>query len=70
MKCASQMRSPAPRANAENRAEGIRNNASLTITSTEPEANFAAIYLARRFGLALPIARTIAALASLGRAFG
>jgi hypothetical protein len=64
------MRSPAPRANAGNRAEVIRNYVSFTIARTEPEANFAALYLARRFGLALPLARTVAALANIGRAFG
>ena len=30
----------------------------------------AAIYVARRYGLALPLARTIVALANIGRAFG
>jgi hypothetical protein len=62
------MRSPAPRANAGNRAEVIRNETSHTIT--EPEADFAAIYLARRFGLTVPLAHAIAALANLGRALG
>jgi hypothetical protein len=66
----SKMRSRAPRANAETRAEGIRNDASSNTLPPEPEANFAAIYVVRHFGLALPLARTIAALASLGRAFG
>jgi hypothetical protein len=66
----SQMRSPAPRANAENRAEGIRNDASSTTAHAESEADFAAVFAARRFGLTLPLARTIAALASIGRAFG
>jgi hypothetical protein len=65
-----QMRSPAPRGNAEVRAESSRKNASRSISGAEPEANFAAIYVSRRFGLALPIARTIAALASIGGAFG
>jgi hypothetical protein len=53
------------------RAEiAIRNEASFTIVTPEPEAaNFAALYLARRYGLALPLARTVAALASIGRAF-
>ena len=60
-----QMRSPATRANAD-RAEVIRNNAFLTTATAEPEANFAAFYLARRFGLAMPLACAIAALASLG----
>jgi hypothetical protein len=66
----SQMRSPAPRWRAENRAEGIRNDASSTTAHAESEADFAAVFAARRFGLALPLARTIAALASIGRAFG
>jgi hypothetical protein len=67
---APQMRSPAPRANAGNRAEVIRNETSHTIARTEPEADFAAIYLARRFGLAIPLAHAIAALANVGRALG
>jgi hypothetical protein len=56
---------------AMDRAEiAIRNEASFTIVTPEPEAaNFAALYLARRYGLALPLARTVAALASIGRAF-
>jgi len=62
------MRSPATRANAD-RAEVDRNKTSHTIARTEPEADFAAVYLARRFGLAMPLAHVIAALA-LGRAFG
>jgi hypothetical protein len=65
-----QMRSPAPRGNAENRAEVVRNKTSLTIGSAEPEADFAAVYLARRFGLAMPLAHVIAALAQLGGALG
>ena len=65
------MRSPAPRANAGNRAEVvIRNETSHTIARAEPEADFSVIYLARRFGLAMPLARAIAALANLGRALG
>jgi hypothetical protein len=64
------MRSPAPRVNAENRAEVIRNDVSFTIARSEPEANFAALYLAPRFGLALQLARTVATLANFGRAFG
>jgi hypothetical protein len=64
-----EMRSPAPRANAGNRAEVIRNKTSHSNARTEPEADFAAIYLARRFGVAMPLARLIASLANLGRAF-
>jgi hypothetical protein len=68
---APEMRSPAPRANAGNRAEVvIRNKASHTIARPEPEADFAAIYFARRLGLARLLAHVIAALARLGRAFG
>ena len=65
-----EMRSPAPRWQRGNRAEVIRNKTSYTIARTEPEADFAALYLARRFGLAMPLAHAIAALANLGRAFG
>ena len=65
-----EMRTRPPRANAGNRAEGNRNGNLYTIASAETEADLAALYLSRRYGLALPLARTIAALASLGRAFG
>ena len=64
------MRSPAPRWNAEDRAEVIRNRHDFTIRIADPEANFAAIYVARRYRLALPLAQTIVALANIGRAFG
>lgn len=64
----SEMRSQAPRANAENRAEVVRKKTSHTIARAEPEA--AAFYLARRFGLARPLAHAIATPAPLGRAFG
>ena len=67
---APQMRSPAPRWRAGNRAEVIRNETPLSIARTEPEADFAGIYLARRFGLAIPLAHAIAALANVGRALG
>jgi len=64
-----EMRSPAPRANAGIRAEVIRNDDSLIIANGEPEGDFAAFFVARRYRIALPIARAIVALASLGRAF-
>jgi hypothetical protein len=67
---APETRSPVPRANAENRAEVLCNKTSHTIARIEAEADFAAIYLARRFGLSAPLAHAIAALANLGRAFG
>ena len=65
----AQMRSPAPRANAGNRAEVIRNDASSTTAHAELEADFAAVFVARRYRVALPVAHAIVALASLGRAF-
>jgi hypothetical protein len=65
---APEMRSPAPRANAD-RAEIIRNVTSHSIPSTEPEAEFAALFVARRYRIALSLARAVVALASLGRAF-
>jgi hypothetical protein len=66
---APQMRSPAPRSNAGNRAEvQYRNGTSHSILTTEPEADFAALFIARRYRLAAPLARAVAALAGLGRA--
>jgi hypothetical protein len=63
------MRSPAPRWRAENRAEGNRNDASLIKAHPEPEGDFAALFVARRYGFALPLARAIVALARIGGAF-
>jgi hypothetical protein len=68
MNGARQMRSPAPLGGG-NRAEGNRNETAFTIAHPEPEADFAAIYLARRYALALPMARAIATLARLGGVF-
>ena len=65
----SQMRSPAPRWRAENRAEVIRNDASLITAHAEPEGDFAALFVVRRYGFALPLARAIVALARIGGAF-
>ena len=64
----SHMRSPAPRANAGNRAEVSRNETFHIIAKTEPEADFAALFIARRYRLAAPVARVVAALAGLGHA--
>jgi hypothetical protein len=66
---APEMRSPAPRANAENRAKVIRNENPHTIVRTEPEAGIAARCRFRPLGLALPLACTVAALANIARAF-
>ena len=63
------MRSPAPRANAENRAEVIRNATSSNTSSVESEGDFAALFVARRYRVALPLAHAIAAVTSLWRAF-
>jgi hypothetical protein len=65
-----QTRSPAPRANAGNRAEVIRNDSSLITTYAEAEGDFAALFVTRHHGLTLSHARAIVALASQGRAFG
>jgi hypothetical protein len=61
-----EMRTPAPRANAENRAKVIRNNSLHTIARPEPEGVFAAEYLARWFGLSAALAWLVAALAAIG----
>jgi hypothetical protein len=65
-----EMRGPAPTLASGNRAEVIRNELPCTIAKPQPEADFAALYLARRYRLALPLAQAVAALAGLGRAFG
>lgn len=65
---ASDMRGPAPRANARNRAEGTRNNSPSTIAPAEQEADFATLHLARPFGLELLLAQVVAALARISHA--
>jgi hypothetical protein len=64
-----EMRGPAPRANAD-RAEVVRSTVSFSIPLIEPEGDFAALFVARRYRLALPLARAVVALANLGRAIG
>jgi hypothetical protein len=63
------MRSPAPRANAGNREEVTRSETSLSTLTNEPEADFAALHVARRYRLAAPLAPAVVALAGLRRAF-
>ena len=65
---ASKMHNP-PRALASaDRAEFLNcDGLSHTIASATPEADFAALYLRRRFGLSPCLAQTIAILAGLGR---
>ena len=65
-----EIKSPAPRANAGYRAHFVRNETHHTIADPLAEADFAAVNILHRFGLALPLTRTIAAQASLlGRVF-
>jgi len=52
-----------------NRAESNRNIEDNTIAGPQPEADFAALYLARRYRLALPLAHAVAILAQLGGRF-
>jgi len=61
---APQMRSLAPRANAENRAEDIRYNAFVSAACPEREGTFATIFARRCFPFAL--AALVARLAELG----
>ena len=63
-----EMRSPAPRCNVRDRAEVVRNEPSDNTPAIEPEGDFAAAFVARRYRLALPVARAVVALANLGRA--
>jgi hypothetical protein len=63
-----QMRSPAPRVNAGNRAEVIR-NAAYSFPSIELEGEFVALFNARCSRRAAPLAGALAARAVLGRAF-
>ena len=62
-------RSPAPLAGGKDRAEVVRNGSFHTTTCIDAEADFAAIYLARRYRLAMPLAQAVAALAQLGGRF-
>lgn len=61
-------KSPAPLAGGKDRANIAQKQASSTIGRAEQEADFAATWIAARFRLPFPLARTIAALANVGRA--
>jgi hypothetical protein len=63
-------RSPVPCANAEDRARDDRCISSLTSSTPHPQSDVVMMYLARRHGLGLLLARIGEGLASLGRAFG
>jgi len=64
---APEMKRPVPPASG-NRANISRNGNHHISAAPEPEEDFVAAYLARRYGLPLPMARTIAALANLSGA--
>jgi hypothetical protein len=63
-------KNPAPRANAGNRANSKVEQQQIIASSVDWEADPAAIWFARWFALPTVLARLLAALASLGRAFG
>ena len=65
---APKMRSPAPRANAGNRAREVRNAQISTPSPAELQPDFAALYIGRRFRLAMPLAALVAWLAKLAEA--
>jgi len=62
------MRSPAPPASGD-RADRSSFASEDHITNHETLPDFAAGYIARRYGLAIPLARAIVTLASLARSF-
>ncbi len=62
-------KSPAPLAGGKDRANFDFKQVPSTIANSEPEENFAALYVARRYRLPLPMAQAVAALANLGRYF-
>ncbi len=64
----SKKENPTPRVNAEHRAEGICCKSNYIEKPIGLEGNFAAIFVARPYRLAMPLALAIIALASLGRA--
>ena len=61
-------KSPAPRANAASRADFLPINAPANIAEANATPSLAALYLARRFGLSLPLAALVARLAEIGGA--
>ena len=65
MNAPPEMRSPAPRANAGNRAEVVRNDMTYSTPTEQPEA-FAASYVAQHFRLSLPMARLVCRRARIG----
>jgi hypothetical protein len=62
-------KNPAPRASAGNRANSKVEQQQIIASSVDWEADPATIWFARRFPMSTILARVLAALASLGRAF-
>lgn len=69
MNAPPEMRSPAPCVNMGNRAGIVRSNSPVDITLPESEEAFAAAFVARKYRLALPVARLVCDLAVIGRRF-
>jgi hypothetical protein len=61
--------SPAPRANAGSRANSKAQQHQIIVSAVDRVADPAAISFARQFPMPAMLARLLAALASLGRAF-
>ena len=59
---------PAPRANAEGRANHLSICTSTNSTNADATPSLAAMYLARRLGLSVLLAALVARLAELGGA--
>ena len=62
-------KNPAPRANAGSRTNSKVQQQQIIASAVDWEADPAAIWFARRFPMPARLARVLAALASLGRAF-
>jgi hypothetical protein len=62
-------KSPVPLAGGKDRANIVHKQAPSIIATQEPEADFAATWIAARYRLPLPLARTIATMASIGGRF-
>jgi hypothetical protein len=62
-------KSPTPRASAGSRANSKAHQRPIIASAVDGEADPATIWFARRFPLSTMLARVLAALASLGRAF-
>ena len=66
---ASKKESLAPQCLAGSRAIAVHNNVALTTATPVAKLDFAAIFVARRYHLAVPLARVVAELARIGETF-